>query len=171
VLPSNCILSLGLGINDAADNDPLQGNMTAFSASAKLALISDGADTRVATIIGVNAAGTPVPVSETVTLNGAAEVLSVGSWSQVWAVFLATTDGARTVTFRQGSGGTIRGTIGIGKIACWLWVVSPGSKAAGITLPNLAAGQTYGMWRSLSWAAGVPATRPNSLSVRFEEGA
>jgi len=166
--PDNMTLRLGLGVNLAADDNYAQGNMTAWGATAKVALVSDGADTRVATIFGMDNTGTPVPVTETVTLNGASEVLSTKTYTKVWAVFLASASASRTVLAKQGSAGTTRGTIGLNEVACWLWV-DASSKANGIALPDLAAGQNYGMWRKLSWIAGATATRPNSLTTKFEE--
>jgi hypothetical protein len=172
VLPTNNTLSIGIGVNDSNDADSGQGNMTAFGAAAKVALISDGTDTRVATIFGLDNSGTPVPIIENVTLTGASEVLSVATFSKVWAVFLASTSGSRTVTVKQGTGGTTRGTIGISKLGCWLWVSNPGTvKTAGIALPNLAAGQSYGVWRRRVWTAGAGTVRPDSQTMTLEENA
>jgi hypothetical protein len=171
VFPTNMTLKIGIGINSSSDNDSAQGNMTAWSANAKVALVSDGADTRIATIYGMDNSGTPVPTTETVTLTGASEVLSVATYSKVWSVSLGATDGSRTVTIKQGSAGTTRGTIGISKIACWLWVTAGTAKASGIYLPDLAAGQSYGIWRELTWSAGAGAVKPNSLTVAIEENA
>ncbi len=168
VIPTNNTLQLGLGLNSSADTDPAQGNMTAWSGSAVVALVSDGADTRIATIWGLD--GSSLPVTETVTLTGAVEVLSVNTYSKVYAVTLSATSGSRIVTVKQGSGGTARGTIGIGKQNCWLWVTAA-SKAAGIALPNLPAGANYPVWRKRSWLAGASAVRPDSQTVRIEENA
>lgn len=172
VLPASATLSLGIGPNHADDTDAAQGNMTAFGAAARVALASDGADTRVATIYGLDNGGVPAPVVEAVTLTGAAEVLSVGTFSKVHAVHIASIDASRTVTVAQGTGGTVRGTIGPSKIACWLWYPSPGAtKAAGIALPDLAAGQAYGVWHRYVVAAGAPSVKPNTYTVRIEENA
>lgn len=166
-LPSNATLSIGLGFDDANDNDPAQGNMVAFSANALASAISDGADTRTCTYYGLNSTGTPT--TETVTLTGAVEVLSTTLWSKLLGVKLSGTDASRTVSIRQGSGGTERGNIPISKVCCWLWVASPSTKAAGIAMPNLGAGQSYGMWRRLVIAAGASAVRPNLMTVQIEE--
>lgn len=167
VAPQNCTLMLGFGVDHSTDDDPAQGNMTAFGASAVVAVVSDGADTRQVTIYGLN--GASAPISETVTLNGSTEVLSVATFSKVWGVYVASTSASRTVTVKQGSGGTTRGTIGLNKKVCWLWVAAGTTKAAGILLPNLPAGQNYGVWRKKSWTAAVAAIRPNTLSVTIEE--
>src|SRR3990167_1306583 len=44
--PTNAALSFGFGIDHADDVDGAQGNMSAFSANAVVAVVSDGADTR-----------------------------------------------------------------------------------------------------------------------------
>jgi hypothetical protein len=167
VLPSNATLRIGLGVNSSADDDPAQGLMSAFSAAALVALISDGTDTRVATIRGLDAAGDPQ--TEQVTLTSAVEVLSAGTYSVVYNVSLASTSATRTVTVKQGSGGTTRGTIGPNKIVCWLWITPTTAKATGIEHTDLAAQQNIGLWRSLTWIAGAARTAPNTLTIRVEE--
>lgn len=167
VLPSNATLKLGLGVDSSSDDDPDQGNMTAFGATAKVALVSDGADTRVGTIRGLDTAGDPL--TEQVTLAGTSEVLSASDFSAVYDVSLASTSASRTVTVKQGSGGTTRGTIGPNKINCWLWVTAGTAKASGIKHVDLAAGQAIGVWRQLSWIAGAARTVPNTLTVKIEE--
>lgn len=164
--PTNAALVLGLGVDSSDDDDATQGNMTAWGASAVVSLTSDGADTRVATTYGVD--GSSVPTTEAVALTGASEVLSVNTYSKVWAVWLASESGSRIVTVKQGAGGTTRGTIGLNKKICWLWV-SASSKGAGIALPDLASAQNYGVWRRLTVTAGAGAVRPNTLTVRIEE--
>lgn len=168
--PTNMTLAIGLGVNSSNDADPGQGNMTAWSSTGHVALVSDTAgDVRVATIFGMDNSGTPVPVTETVTLNGLTEVLSVAIYSKVWAVFLSASDAGKIVTVKQGSGGTTRGTIGHSKVACWIWVTSPTSLGAGIALVDLPAGQSYGVWRKLTWVAAAGAVRPNSQTVSITE--
>lgn len=171
VLPTpSCTLKVGLGPNDSLDTDPTQGNMTAWGASAKVALISDGADVRVVTIYGLDNSGSPVPVSETVTLTGAVEVLSVNTYSVVYANWLSAQSGTRTVTVKQGTGGTTRGVVGPNKSSCWLWLVAGPTSGSAIQTPDLAAGQVIGVWRQLSWLPAAAVSRPDSLSVRFQEG-
>jgi len=167
VMPTNATLELGIGYDSSSDDDAAQGNMTAFGANAVVGLISDGADTRTATIYGLDASNNPV--SEAVVLTGASEVLSATTFSKVWMVRLSATDGSRTVTVRQGSGGTTRGTIGPSKLLCFLWVTAGTAKASGIALPDLPAGQNYGVWRKLTWTAGAGTVRPNTLTVQIEE--
>src|SRR4051812_42040991 len=86
--------------------------LTQFSAAAKLALVSDGADTRTAAIVGRLADGT-IATEAALALNGATEVLSVNTYERIHSVTLSATSGARTVTLKQGSGGTSIGTISI----------------------------------------------------------
>ena len=169
VLPLNATLQIGFGINHTSDDDYLQGNMAAWSAAAKVALISDGADTRVVTIVGLDNTGTPVPVTENVTLTGAVEVLSVATFTKVWAVYVASVSASRTVLVKQGAAGTTRGTIGLNKIICWLWVTAGTTIGAGISLLPLVALQSFGIWRKLSWIAGAAVTRPNTLTIKMEE--
>lgn len=171
VLPTAATLSLGLGFDSADDDEPEQGNMSAFGAAAQVALISDGTDTRQATVYGMDNSGTPVPTAETVTLTNAVEVLTVATFSKVWAVVLDATSASRTVSVKQGSGGANRGAIGVNQKCCWLWVASPSTKAAGIILPDLVAGSNYGLWLRLVWSAGAAVVRANTLSLTAEETA
>lgn len=159
---------LGLGFNDADDDTYLQGNMTAFGANAVVGLISSGADTRTAQIWGLNGSG--VPISESVVLTGAVEVLSVATFSKVWAVKLSAESGSLTVTVRQGAGGTTRGTIGVNVEMCFLWVTA-NSEANAIQLPDLAAGGSYGFWEEQTWPAGVSGQIPTDSPLRVKEGA
>lgn len=168
-LPTNATFSIGMGVDDSADDDSGQGNMTAWTGNAVVSVISDAADTRFVNLYGLDNAGTPVPTYEQVQLNGTTEVLSSTTFSKVWAAWVVTTDGVNTVSVRQGSGGTTRGTIGPTKKGCWLWVTGASSKGAGIALPNLAALQSYGIWMRLVVGAGAGAVRPNSLTTRIEE--
>lgn len=169
VAPASSTLVLGFGINDAADDDPLQGNMTAWSANAIPFIESDGADTRNVTVVGMDNAGTPLPVAVTVALNGTAPVSLVTTFSKVFGFYVASTSASRTVIIKQGSGGTTRGTIGLNRKVSWLWVSAGTAKASGLTYVDLPAGQTIGVWRKLTWIAGAAAVRPNSLTVQFEE--
>jgi hypothetical protein len=164
--PTNTTEQLGIGFNDSDDDDPTQGNMTAWGASAVLAAVSDGSDTRTVTIYGLNGSGTPV--RETITLTGTSEVVSVATFSVVYGVHMSALSGSRTVTIKQGSGGTTRGTIGTGQVMCFLWL-TPSSKATGIRLPDLASGQEYGFWDRLTWSAGVGSVRPTQSVVAVEE--
>ena len=76
VVPTNATGSIGLGFDDADDVDPAMGTLVDFSAGAKVALVSNGSDTRPVDIWGL--VGT-TPTMETVVLTGTAEVLSVAT--------------------------------------------------------------------------------------------
>lgn len=167
--PTNATLVIGLGVNSSDDSDSGQGNMSTWTDSEKVALVASiGGDTRTVTIYGLDNSGTPVPTTENVVLTGTSEVLSTTTYSKVWAVWASSTDAVSVVTVKQGSGGSTRGTIGAAKKSCWLWVEAS-SKGSGVYLPNLDAGQNYGIWRRLTVAAGAGAVRPNSLTISIEE--
>lgn len=80
-----------------------------FSANAVASIQSDGADTRNVTITGRLATG--AVDTETLALNGVTPVLGSKTWERVHSVVAASGDAARTITFKQGSGGTTRATI------------------------------------------------------------
>lgn len=86
-----------------------RASFTQMGANAQIALVSDGADTRQVTLTGRNAAG--AVITENVTLTNAVEVLSVNTYERLHAVDAASADGSRTVTVKQGSGGSTLGTI------------------------------------------------------------
>lgn len=81
-----------------------------WSAAAKVSLTSDGTDSRTAAIVGRLADGT-LATESALALNGATEVLSVNTYAYVESITLSATSGTRTVTIKQGTGGTTRGTI------------------------------------------------------------
>ena len=150
--PSHCVGSIGLGFDDADDDEATGGNLVAFSAPAKVSLASDAADTRSVDIYGL--VGT-TPTKEMVILNGAAEVLSTATFAAVYALH-TTVSGSRTVTVKQGTGGTTRGTIGIGATNCFLWLTAA-SKSVGLRPPALIAGATEGIWEKVVWTASAVA--------------
>jgi len=178
--PTNAALSFGFGIDHADDDEGAQGNMSAFSANAVVAVVSDGADTRQVTIVGENASGNRQ--SETLTLNGTTEVVGALTFSKLYGAYVASLSGSRIVTIRQGSGGTTRGTIGINKKTSFIWygrVYSGGSpidaeggnmasKAAGMEHGDIAFGGNFGLWYRLTWPAGAGAVTANSSQVKSE---
>lgn len=163
--PTGTTESLGVGWNSTDDDATDAGNMTAWGANAALAAVSDGADTRSLTILGVDNAGVPVQVS--LTLTGTTEAVTPTVFSKVYSV-RADAESARTVTIRQGAAGTTRGTISPNRLCCFLWL-SPASKAAGIALPNLVAGGSYAFWDRIVGTAGISAQRPTDSLIGFEE--
>jgi hypothetical protein len=117
--PQGATVSAGIGAAATADNDAAQGNMVAFSAPNKVSVVSSGADTRTATVIGEDAAGNRRV--EVLILTGITPVLTSGTYSRLYAVQLSSTNPVNIVTVSEGSGGPTRGTIGPQKITCWLW--------------------------------------------------
>ena len=158
---------LGLGANSADDADPAQGNMTAWAATALVELVSDGADTRTATITGRDGSGGPQ--SEDVVLTGTTPADSISTYSVVYGVVLSGVSSSRTVLVKQGAAGTTRGTIGTSKLTCWLWVLAT-TKGAGLALPTLGSGQDMGFWDKLVWSAGAGSIRPTQSVIAVEEG-
>jgi hypothetical protein len=113
-------LILRSSANDPSDDTSLAGgaisttsrpDLTQWSANAVAAVISDGADTRTVTITGRLATG--VIDTEVLTLTGAVEVVGAKTWERVLSAVASATSGTRTVSVRQGSGGTVRATISI----------------------------------------------------------
>jgi hypothetical protein len=83
--------------------------LTQFTAAAKLSLTSDGSDVRSATVDYRDATG--ALLQEVIVLTSAVEKLSTATMSRIERVALSATDVARTVTLKQGTGGTTIGTI------------------------------------------------------------
>ncbi len=178
--PTNAALSFGFGINHADDADGAQGNMSAFSANAVVAIVSDGADTRQVTIVGEDASGNRQ--QEVLTLNGTTEVVGALTFSKLYGAYAASLSGSRIVTIRQGSGGTTRGTIGVNKKISFIWygrrysggspVDAEGgnmaSKAAGMEHGDITAAGNFGLWYRLTWPAGAGAVTANSTQVKSE---
>lgn len=162
-------ISVGLGFDTPDDANPLQGAMVGMTAPAVVQVVSDtGGDLRAVTVWGINNAdGTPA--TETVTLNGTTPVQTTTVFSTIWAVHAESTHVSAVITAKQGPGGPIKGTIPAAEVATWLWVVSADTKAAGISLPDLDAGQNYGVWLRLEWAADCDPLRPGAVVLRIEE--
>lgn len=163
--PTNIAQQMGLGFDSANDADGAQGNMTAFSGSATPVLQSSAADGRTAVLFGLDGSG--VPQSESIGLDGTTEAAAGFAYSVVLGVLLSGT-GSQTVVIKEGTGGTVRGTIGPGKAACWLWF-DANAKAAGIMLPSLPAGSNYGIWLKQTWIAGAGGVRPDAAILAVEE--
>lgn len=166
VTPQNMTEDIALGFDDADDDTATQGNMTAWSGTAVAALVSSESDTRAFSVYGEDGGGNAV--KEDGTLNGTTEVLTTTSFAKVHAVKLASESGTATVTVKEGSGGTTRGTIGPNVECCFLWQQIT-SKATGMKLPDLAAGASYGFWHRQVWAPAVGAVRPNESRIAVEE--
>lgn len=84
---------------------------TQWTGNAKVSLTSSAAgDTRSVTIVGWNTAGTAL-LTEVVALTGTVEVLSANTYSSIISITVVVATMLWTVTVKQGSGGTTRGTI------------------------------------------------------------
>lgn len=178
--PTNSALSFGFGLDHADDVDGAQGNMTVFSANAVVAVVSDGADTRQVTIVGEDASGNRQ--TETLTLNGTTEVIGSLTFSKVYAVYANSLSASRTVTIKQGSGGTSRGTIGTNKKISFLWfgkkysggsVVNAeggdmASKVTGLKSGDISPAGNFGLWYRNTWPAGAGAVNASSTQVKSE---
>ena len=94
-------------------------DLVAFSASAKVALISDSAsDVQQATVYGV--IGDAEPKCEKIHLNGVTEVLTTNTFTELWFVELDAV-AVGSVLVKQGTGGTTRAAITAGgKIAAMI---------------------------------------------------
>lgn len=152
--PSGATEWIGVGVNDAADADALQGNIVAMTANAQIALVSDGADTRVVHVEGLDTGGHYL--LDAVTLTGTSPVLTADTFSSVLRVYAASTDGSRTITVQQGSGGPTLGTIGPTKIVAWMWV-QPLTQATGIQSGDIAPAGLIGLWLKRVWSPGSAA--------------
>src|SRR5574337_263093 len=95
--------------------------MVALSVADKVKIVSDGTDTRVVTVSGLVAG---VFTSENITLNGTTPVVSTNTFDvgKVLRVYAASTSASRTITIKENTSSNVIGTIGINKIACWLWM-------------------------------------------------
>lgn len=160
--PTGCTEELGVGFDTADDADALRGTLIALSANALIAVVSNGADTRTVTVVGVNAAG--APMEETVTLNGLVEVLTVVTFSKVYAVRVSAL-GSQIVTIKQGSGGSTLATIPAGAISTWLWVADAASLASAIKRMAIGPGAIVGFWDRLTWTAGAAEVDPNNSII------
>lgn len=158
--PDSMTESLGLGHNSSDDDDPAAGNLTAWTAGAVVSVQSSAADTRAFTVVGMVGS---TPTEESGTLNGTTPVLTTAVFTEVFHVRLASVSGSLTVTIKQGSGGTTRGTIGTGMLLSFLWLAAT-TKATGLRLVDLAAGTNRGLWHRQSSAPAAAAV-PNNLSV------
>jgi hypothetical protein len=163
--PLNCTSWIGLGFDDADDDDPTAGTLTDLTATGKIALISDGPDTRSVDLHGYSSSGDPL--KETVVLTGATEVLSVGDFSSHLAIH-TTISASRIITIKQGAGGTTRGTIPVGGVNCFRWLTAT-SKALGLKLIALPPGLAEGIWERRDHAPGATAGDANRFGIKAEK--
>jgi hypothetical protein len=104
---------------------------TQFTADARLALVSSGADTRTATVTGRLASG--AINTEDVALNGTTEVLTTQTYERILRVTLSATHASNTVTLRQGAGGATIATIPPNETQVTLMFYDSASEAAAVT--------------------------------------
>lgn len=156
---------IAFGFDDADDGQSNLNALTTFSAGAKVALVSDGADTRSVDVWGVVGG---VPTKETVVLTGASQVLTAATFDsgKVWACH-TTISASRVITIKQGTGGTTRGSIGIGDVLCTQWLAAT-AQATGLLLPALPTGATDGIWEKVVYGAATPAHAGVDLHLRVK---
>lgn len=165
MVPTPAEVEIGLGVELADDADADAGTLVDFTAAAKVALVSDGPDTRTIRLLGKDAAGDPI--TEDVVLTGAAEVLSAADFSSLYNASIAPGDvvsASRTVTIKQGTGGTVRGQIGIGLVVCFRWIAGATSKSLGLHLVALPSGAAEPIWTRVTWD---PDVAPASTRVKL----
>lgn len=153
---------ISLGIGSSADDDGSSA-LTAFGANAVVALVSDGTDTRNVTLVGEDASG--ARQTETVALTSAVEVLSSGTYSKLYLAYVSSTSATRTVTIKQGSGGTTRGTIAPNKYSAILYL-DPTTAADGFELGSIAAAASQGLWLKRVVGASAVAVSSNSGTIQ-----
>jgi hypothetical protein len=166
IAPTPAVCELGLGVDSSDDADPDAAALTDFSAPAKVSLTSDGADTRTVRLRGLDGSGDPI--TEDVVLTGASQVLSVATFSSLYHAAADAVSASRTITIKQGSGGTTRGQIPIGQIVCFRWVSGTTSKSTGIQLPALPTGSADPIWTRVTWDPDVAPTTGVKVKLRAQ---
>ncbi len=126
--------------NHAEDDVSTQGGaiatakkleFTQFSANATPHVKSDGADTRTGTVHYRTAAG--ARASQPFTLDGTNEVSLGVTAERIIKVVLDSSSGSRTVSLLQGSGGTVRATLGPNITECRLLFADAASESGSTT--------------------------------------
>lgn len=97
------------GTGGGAISTTVQPRLTQFSANALVSVESDGSDTRNVTITGRLASG--VIDTEVLALNNTTPVVGAKTFERILRVVAASASGTRTITIKQGSGGTTRALI------------------------------------------------------------
>lgn len=163
--PDEVAEAMAVGINDTDDDagDPLLWDLTPLTGDALIELSSDGPDTRQVRLCGLNTAGDPV--EELVTLNGTAPVLSVVTFSALYAASVAS--GSQIVTIKEGSGGTTRGTLPATSVLNALWY-EPASLSTAIKRVALAPGEVHGYWSRYVWDPGTPEQLDNFSAIAVQ---
>jgi hypothetical protein len=85
--------------------------LTQFSGAAIVQIVSDGADTRAVTVTGRLATG--VVDTEVITANGTTPVSGAKTFERIQKLVASATSGTRTISVKEGAGGTVRATISV----------------------------------------------------------
>lgn len=169
--PTQGTLSIAVGVSHADDTRANLSELTTFNAAAKVSFTSSGADTRDVVIYG-EVSG--VFTNETVTLTNTSEVLSTNTFDlgRVFACVVASTT-TTTVTIKQGTGGTTRGTIGSGGKVCTLFLSGADidTKAEGFSHGDIAAAANLGIWCKLVIPASSTAAADIPMNIKTEGSA
>lgn len=155
---------ISIGIGTSADLDG-SSELTAFTADAYVVLSSDGADTRVVTLVGEDNAGTRL--TETVTLTGSTPVSSANIYHKLYLASVASVSASRIVTVKQGSGGTTRGTIGLNKYSA-ITYFSPTTKETGIKVGTINHGASQAIWLKRTVSAEASQYSANRMILSAE---
>jgi hypothetical protein len=162
---TGCTTSIGLGANHADDDEPAQGTLVDLAAPGKIALVSNGTDIRTVRLRGKDDAGDPI--DEDVVLDGTNEVLTVADFSTAYAAIADGTSASRTITIKDGAGGSTMGTIPTNEIVCFRWLSGATSKSLGIHLVAMPTGGEIPIWIRIVGPADVAAgTRSPKLRVQ-----
>lgn len=156
-------ISIGIGSSNDTDGSNV---LSAFTANAVVAVISsDASDVREVTLVGENAAG--ARVTEVLTLTGLTQVVGSQVFSKLYLAYVSSVLNNVTISIRQGSGGTVRGTIGSLKYSAILYN-NPLTKAAGFELGNINFGNSQALWLRRIVAAGANPYSSNSMKLKLE---
>lgn len=155
-------IALGIGTN--VDDDG-SSTLTPLSASSVIALVASFADYRSVTIVGEDA--DHALVSETIALNGTAEVVGAQVFSKIYYVSVSLLSGSGFITIKQGSGGVTVGTIGISKYSAILYLAAL-TKEEGFKIGNIPAGSAFALWLRRTVVAGAGAYSANNGVIKVQ---
>ena len=84
-------------------------SFTQWTANAVAAIVSDGADTRTVTVYGRDATG--AFTNQNLVADGTNEVVGTVVFERILKITVSAASGTRTITIKQGAGGSTRATI------------------------------------------------------------
>jgi hypothetical protein len=99
------------GTSGGAIDTASRPELTQFAAPAIAQVVSDGADVRTVTVTGRLASG--IIDTEVLTLNGTTPVSGAKTWERILKLVASATSGTRTISVKEGAGGTVRATISV----------------------------------------------------------